>query len=112
MHLKPGRALRHTLVLTLALAAVTCTDPSGPDTTSPSGGHPTLYTSPTGLVTATAPGIFAGAGDIASCSKTGDSQTAALLDNLPAEAEIFAIGDNVYEDGTTAEYADCYAPTW
>ena len=50
------------------------------------------------------------AGDIASCSSSGDEATAALLDNLPGT--VLALGDNVYEDGTIAEFNNCYNPTW
>jgi 3',5'-cyclic AMP phosphodiesterase CpdA len=50
------------------------------------------------------------AGDIASCHSKGDEQTARLLDRLPGT--ILALGDTVYEAGTDAEYARCYAPSW
>ncbi|HYH92788.1 MAG TPA: metallophosphoesterase, partial [Candidatus Saccharimonadales bacterium] len=53
---------------------------------------------------------FVGAGDIASCSSTGDEATALLLDAIPGT--VFAIGDHVYENGTAAEFTNCYAPTW
>jgi hypothetical protein len=51
-----------------------------------------------------------GAGDIASCSSSGDEATSALLDGIPGT--VFAAGDNAYADGTSREYADCYGPTW
>ena len=51
-----------------------------------------------------------GAGDIASCASTGDEDTAALLDTIPGT--VFTAGDNVYESGTTAEWTNCYDPTW
>jgi acid phosphatase type 7 len=50
------------------------------------------------------------AGDIATCGQDGDEATAALLDGLPGT--ILALGDTVYERGTDAEYASCYAPSW
>ena len=50
------------------------------------------------------------AGDIATCGQDGDEATAALLDRLPGH--ILALGDTVYERGTDAEYAQCYAPSW
>jgi hypothetical protein len=50
------------------------------------------------------------AGDIASCGQEGDEATAALLDGLPGT--ILTLGDTVYERGTDAEYAQCYAPSW
>jgi acid phosphatase type 7 len=51
------------------------------------------------------------AGDIASCSSTGDEATAALLDARP-NAVVHTLGDNVYESGTAAEFANCYDPSW
>lgn len=54
--------------------------------------------------------ILLAAGDIASCGGGGDEATAALLDDLPGT--IVALGDTVYQDGTAAEYRDCYGPSW
>ncbi len=58
------------------------------------------------------PEVFVGAGDIASCDSTDtdDEGTAELLDGIPGT--VFTLGDNAYEDGTPAEYARCYQPTW
>ncbi|MEA2622083.1 MAG: hypothetical protein QOH61_993, partial [Chloroflexota bacterium] len=50
------------------------------------------------------------AGDIASCSSTGDEATAALLDTIPGD--VLALGDNVYENGTLTEFQQCYHPNW
>jgi len=50
------------------------------------------------------------AGDIASCSSTGDEATAALLDRL--KGTVATLGDNAYDSGTAAEFASCYAPSW
>ncbi len=50
------------------------------------------------------------AGDIASCSSSGDEATAALVNTLPGD--VLALGDNVYEDGTLTEFNNCYQPTW
>lgn len=52
-----------------------------------------------------------GAGDIAYCDDTGDDRTAVLLDGFPS-ATVFTLGDNAYESGTPAEFANCYQPTW
>ena len=51
-----------------------------------------------------------GAGDIASCSSGGDEATAKLLDAIPGT--VFTAGDNAYENGAAADYANCYAPSW
>ena len=55
--------------------------------------------------------VIVGAGDIANCNKTEDSDTAALVEAIP-DAPVFTIGDNTYENGTAAEFANCYDPTW
>ena len=54
--------------------------------------------------------VLTGAGDIADCTKTGDSLTANLLDTIPGI--VFAAGDNAYPNGTSAQYTNCYGPTW
>lgn len=53
--------------------------------------------------------VFVGAGDIAT-SGSGDSATAALLDNIAGT--VWTTGDNVYDNGTAAEFNNYYAPTW
>jgi len=54
--------------------------------------------------------VLLAAGDIASCSSTGDEATAALLAGLPGT--VITLGDNVYESGTSSEFASCYDPSW
>ena len=54
--------------------------------------------------------VLVGAGDIADCSRTQDSKTEALLAAIPGT--VFAAGDLSYPDGTAAEFANCYGPTW
>jgi hypothetical protein len=51
-----------------------------------------------------------GAGDIASCSSSGDEATATLLEGIPGD--VLAIGDTVYDNGTPTEYTNCYQPSW
>ena len=55
--------------------------------------------------------VMVGAGDIASCQSSGDEATAKLIDQLP-NATVFTLGDDVYEDGTPFEFANCYDPSW
>jgi hypothetical protein len=50
------------------------------------------------------------AGDIASCSSSGDEATAKLLDTLAGT--VVTLGDNAYEKGTASEFSNCYKPTW
>lgn len=95
-------------------AAPTSTPPTAaPTQTSTATGPPTLPPSPgpTIQVTASSAAVtLVGAGDIASCSSTGDEATAALLDGIPGT--VFTLGDNVYDNGTPTEFANCYGPSW
>lgn len=54
--------------------------------------------------------VILAAGDIASCDGDGDEATALLLDSLAGA--VITLGDNVYDGGSSAEYADCYEPSW
>ena len=51
--------------------------------------------------------VLVGAGDIADCDA---SATAALLDNIPGT--VFTAGDNAYPNGSSADYTQCYDPSW
>src|ERR671910_433174 len=51
-----------------------------------------------------------GAGDIAGCDFNADRKTARLLGRIPGT--VFTLGDNVYPDGTSKQFRDCYDPTW
>src|SRR6266436_4310111 len=51
-----------------------------------------------------------GAGDIASCSSSGDEATANLLDQI--SGTVFTLGDNAYPNGSATDFANCYNPTW
>lgn len=53
--------------------------------------------------------VLVGAGDIADCRSCAES-TASLLDAIPGT--VFMAGDGAYEDGSIANYEECYAPTW
>lgn len=59
--------------------------------------------------------ILVGAGDIAPDCTAGASTAnaeavASLLDGIPGT--VFTLGDNAYQDGTAAQFANCYGPTW
>jgi hypothetical protein len=54
--------------------------------------------------------VLVGAGDIASCSSSGDEATAALLPGIAGT--VFTLGDNAYDNGTSTEFANCYGPSW
>jgi hypothetical protein len=66
-------------------------------TATPGGGKPRTVT-------------LVGAGDIAGCDFKADRKTARLLGNIPGT--IFTLGDNVYPEGTSAQFRNCYDPTW
>ena len=54
--------------------------------------------------------VLVGAGDIAECSEGADAATADLVESVGGV--VFTLGDNAYENGTFAEFQDCYGPTW
>lgn len=56
------------------------------------------------------PKVIIAAGDIADCTSQGDELTAELLDSI--RGTVAALGDNAYPNGTDANYANCYDPTW
>ena len=55
--------------------------------------------------------VVLAAGDVASCSSSGDEATAELLAARP-HGVVVTLGDNVYDRGRPAEFADCYDPSW
>ena len=89
--------------LSVLLALTTCTE--GPEPLGP------RWITPMGQVTSDPPELLVGAGDIAGCTQTADEETARLLDNIPG-GTVFTIGDNAYENGTSAQFTNCYQPTW
>jgi len=54
--------------------------------------------------------VLVGAGDIADCNTQDDEATAALLASI--SGTVYTTGDNVYDYGTSAEFANCYQPSW
>ena len=63
--------------------------------------------------------VMIAVGDIAMCGKTGDEQTAALIDSvLRADSiagvpnVVVAIGDNVYPVGSARDFESCFTPSW
>ena len=49
-------------------------------------------------------------GDIASCTSDGDEQTAALVSRIPGT--IAVLGDIAYENGSEADFTNCFEPSW
>jgi hypothetical protein len=129
MHIDVRRTLLATrsFVVALAIAAglATCsvpratTDDTAPPTTRSGAATPTASgtatpaASPRPATTAAPTAtrvVLVGAGDIASCGSSGDEATADLLDGIAGT--VFTVGDNAYDRGTVAEFAECYGPTW
>ncbi len=55
--------------------------------------------------------VLVGAGDVASCDDLkGAYATAALIEAIPGT--VFVAGDLAYPDGSDANFAECYDPTW
>ena len=54
--------------------------------------------------------VLVGAGDIADCTRTPTRRRRQLLDDIAGT--VFTAGDNAYENGSAADYANCYDPTW
>ena len=69
-----------------------------------------MQPAPTAAASAFAPEVLVGAGDIGTCANNNDEATAKLLDAIPGT--VFTLGDNVYDQGTAAQYQNCYEPTW
>jgi hypothetical protein len=61
------------------------------------------------VVQATPPTLLA-AGDIGYCGTPRDEATAELVKKIPGT--VAALGDLAYENGTAAEFASCYQPSW
>jgi 3',5'-cyclic AMP phosphodiesterase CpdA len=93
--------------------------PTGTD--APTASIVTAEPTPTGDASSSSPitnpdateapvAVLVGAGDIAECSEGADAETANLLETV--DGIVFTLGDNVYEDGTSTEFRECYGPTW
>ena len=85
---------------------------SGTTTAKPAAtdGAPSPAATPNPGATEEPVAVLVGAGDIAECSAGADAETANLVESVAGI--VFTLGDNAYEDGTFAEFQDCYGPTW
>jgi hypothetical protein len=90
-----------------------------PGAVSCGAGSVTPTPAPTPAPPAPPPGgtsaVLVGAGDIvpnclAGANMANAEATAALIDNIPGT--VFTAGDNAYEEGSSAQYNQCYHPTW
>ena len=90
-----------------ALALIAATGCGGNSSSSPG---PTPQPPPPSQPPAQLTGVLVGAGDIAMCGSAGAEGTARLID--ASEGTVFTAGDNAYFQGTAAQFAQCYEPTW
>ena len=103
--LPPGFTPTRTRTPTATSPSVaTATRTRTPTATPPSAATATRTPTSSGSV------VLVGAGDITSCGRNQDEQTAQLLDNIPGT--VFTSGDNAYPDGTYTQFINCYDPTW
>ena len=101
----PHRFHPARLFLLAAVAVLTtCREDSNPQAPHIAPPPPELALTPG------ATAVLVGAGDIASCSSTGDEQTAQLLRGIAGT--VFTAGDNASPNGSSADYKNCYDPTW
>jgi Calcineurin-like phosphoesterase len=75
--------------------------------------------SPATVVALTGASVMVGVGDIASCSQRLSYGTARLVDSVlradsiaKVDNAVFTLGDNAYSSGTTAQFNQCFAPSW
>lgn len=71
---------------------------------------PTPATTPTPPPTPIGDPVLLAAGDIAACSRDGDTATAEILARYP-DAIVQTLGDNAYDKGTERQFG-CYHDTW
>src|SRR5207247_8038172 len=81
--------------------------PGPPGTTTPT---PTATPTPGPTPALCSDPVFVGAGDISSCTTSGDEATATLLDGIAGT--VYTLGDNTYPNGAASEFTNCYDPTW
>jgi hypothetical protein len=81
-----------------------------PTPTPPPTATPTPTPTPGATPSPQGSAVLVGAGDIASCGLTADTATANLVKGIAGT--VFTAGDNAYETGSDADYAQCYEPTW
>jgi hypothetical protein len=109
---RPIRAPAVVLAVTL-VAATACT--SSDRTSAPSESSSSAAASSDADADADADGacVVAAAGDVAGEDdlRTGAARTAELISAVQPR-KVLALGDLAYPDGTAANYADAYDPTW
>ena len=82
--------------------------PAGSSAPPPS--DPSVEPTATSTPSAETAAVLAGAGDIGDCSTEEDTLTGQVLASI--DGTIFTVGDNAYENGSPAEYENCYDTVW
>src|SRR5215211_297251 len=54
--------------------------------------------------------VIVAAGDITSCSGTGDEATAKLVGGI--DGMVLTLGDEAYPEGSAEDFGECYEPSW
>ena len=97
------------MALAACLLAVQCSGGGKSGTTTPTSPSVPGPSTPPVTPPPAGPEIFVGAGDIAICGVNAEA-TARQLDGIGGT--VFTLGDNAYSSGTTADFQNCYEPTW
>ena len=99
----------HAVIIGPAVIVLACAKQD--DLVDPEGAPATAVETPAPSQAVGPVAVLVGAGDIAKCNNLNKAHlTAKLLDHI--SGTVFALGDNAYMDGTAAEFAKCYGPTW
>jgi hypothetical protein len=113
--------LSRTFLLAAATAlAVACVSPASPPPEAQpreANGSATTLSEPPAAAPVPSPSptpppdpLLWAVGDIASCATDDDERVAALMRGR--RGQIAILGDAVYDDGTPAEYRNCFDPAW
>jgi hypothetical protein len=98
------RVVSSVIAITISCAALSCGG-------AVSSGPPSAPSTPSNVATPSGPpGTLVGAGDIALCGSNGAGATAKLLDDI--RGTVFVSGDVAYPSGSSADFRDCFDPTW
>lgn len=103
--------MKRIAIIGILLASMSCK--IKPEVTPPPAEAPAEVVALTGAV------VLLGAGDIASCTSTGDERTAQIVDSIlkadsvaKVENYVFTLGDNAYPDGSARDFERCFTPSW
>ena len=102
-------------IIALSAAFFVGWGPTAPEQVSASSASGSMIARPAGehaAMPADIPVVLIGAGDICVTQNIGGALATANLIVVEPAAHVFTLGDNSNEEGTSAQYADCYERTW